>query len=114
MLRSPAGISDNHPVTHTSHAILANQPGIHYNRCHHHPGSPMTNQSMTPLPRSASGAAKNSHFACFVCFAVLLATTAHAVEPGPEILLWPNGAPGSQGKTGEVVVRIAERGERVL
>jgi endo-1,4-beta-xylanase len=45
---------------------------------------------------------------------LLLVTTAHAVEPGPEILLWPNGAPGSEGKTGDVVVRIAERGERVL
>src|SRR6185503_14721288 len=40
--------------------------------------------------------------------------TAHAVEPGKEILLWPNGAPGSEGNTGEMKVRIAERGERVL
>jgi endo-1,4-beta-xylanase len=45
---------------------------------------------------------------------LLLFTTAHAVEPGPEILLWPNGAPGSEGKTGDEKVRIAERGERVL
>jgi endo-1,4-beta-xylanase len=41
-------------------------------------------------------------------------TRAHAVEPGKDILLWPNGAPGSEGKTGEMKVRIAERGERVL
>jgi endo-1,4-beta-xylanase len=45
---------------------------------------------------------------------LLLLGTAHAVEPGKEILLWPNGAPGSEGKTGEMKVRIAERGERVL
>jgi acetyl esterase/lipase len=37
-----------------------------------------------------------------------------AVEPGPEILLWPNGAPGSEGKTGEVKVRVTEAGDRVL
>lgn len=59
----------------------------------------------------------NSPFAVLGCFAVLIfsLTTAHAVEPGAEILLWPKGAPGSEGKTNlETVVRIAERGERVL
>src|SRR5258705_424469 len=45
---------------------------------------------------------------------LLLLTTAHAVEPGPEILLWPNGAPGSEGKTGDEKVRIADNGEHVL
>ena len=45
---------------------------------------------------------------------LLLFTAAHAVEPGKEILLWPNGAPGSESKTGETKIRIAERGERVL
>src|SRR5688572_12511407 len=45
---------------------------------------------------------------------LLLWTPAHAVEPGKEILLWPNGAPGSEGKTGDENVRIAERGERVV
>ena len=28
-----------------------------------------------------------------------------------EILLWPNGAPGSEGKTGDEQVRIADNGE---
>lgn len=28
--------------------------------------------------------------------------------------LWPNGAPGSEGKTGEEVVRIAEKGDHVV
>lgn len=45
---------------------------------------------------------------------LLLPAVAPAVEPGPEILLWPNGAPGSEGRTGDEVVRIAERGERVV
>jgi endo-1,4-beta-xylanase len=31
-----------------------------------------------------------------------------------EILLWPNGAPGSEGKTGEERVRIAPTGEHVV
>jgi len=47
--------------------------------------------------------------------AVLMALcAAHAVEPGPEILLWPDGAPGSEGKTGEEHIRIADNGEHVL
>lgn len=31
-----------------------------------------------------------------------------------EIPLWPNGAPGSEGKTGEEKTRLAENGERVV
>src|SRR5262245_26470749 len=50
----------------------------------------------------------------FFTFALLLAGPTLAVEPGKEILLWPNGAPGSEGKTGDEQVRIAERGERVV
>jgi acetyl esterase/lipase len=52
----------------------------------------------------------------FVALAtLLLVTTAPAVEPGPEIPLWPKGAPGSEGKTIlDTVVRIADNGERVL
>ena len=37
-----------------------------------------------------------------------------AVEPGKEILLWSNGAPGSEGKTGNEKVRITDNGERVV
>jgi len=28
---------------------------------------------------------------------MLIAISPHAAEPGKEILLWPNGAPGSEG-----------------
>jgi len=51
-----------------------------------------------------------------ILFSFVLFTNVNlqAVEPGPEILLWPNGAPGSEGKAGDTVIRIAERGERVL
>jgi len=45
---------------------------------------------------------------------LLVAAPVYAAELPREILLWPNGAPGSEGKTGEMKVRIAERGERVL
>jgi acetyl esterase/lipase len=31
-----------------------------------------------------------------------------------EILLWPNGAPGSEGKTGQEKVRISEEGDHVI
>ena len=44
---------------------------------------------------------------------LLLATTLQAAEP-KEILLWPNGAPGSEGKTGDEKIRITDTGERVL
>src|SRR6266511_3465014 len=50
----------------------------------------------------------------FLLFALVLLTVAHASEPLKETLLWPNGAPGSEGKTGEEQVRIADNGERVL
>jgi acetyl esterase/lipase len=55
-------------------------------------------------------------FACLVYFAACLGwTSARAVEPGPDILLWPNGAPGSEGKTNlETVVRITAAGDHVL
>jgi endo-1,4-beta-xylanase len=45
---------------------------------------------------------------------LLFATALNAAELPREILLWPNGAPGSEGKTGEEKVRIADKGERVL
>ena len=70
-----------------------------------------------PAPCSARGTTINFPLAYLASFAVLFLslTPVRAVEPGAEILLWPNGAPGSEGKTNlETVVRIAERGERVL
>ncbi len=52
-------------------------------------------------------------FVALVTF--LWISAARAVEPGPEILLWPKGAPGSEGKTNlETVVRITEAGDHVL
>jgi len=47
-------------------------------------------------------------------FALVLLTVAHASEPLKETLLWPNGAPGSEGKTSDENVRIADNGERAL
>ncbi len=36
-----------------------------------------------------------------------------AQEP-QSILLWPNGAPGSQGKTADELVRLTEQGEHII
>lgn len=35
-------------------------------------------------------------------------------EEPKEILLWPNGAPGSEGKTGQEKIRISEQGDHVV
>jgi acetyl esterase/lipase len=40
--------------------------------------------------------------------AYLLPLTLLAADPPTEILLWPNGAPGSENKTGEPTVRISD------
>jgi len=46
-------------------------------------------------------------------FSLLIALPVRAVEPGPEIPIWPGVAPGSEGKSGEEKVRIVN-GEHVL
>lgn len=51
-------------------------------------------------------------------FLLLLASSISAApqpEREPELVyLWPNGAPGSEGKTGEESVRVTAEGERVV
>ena len=44
---------------------------------------------------------------------LLLSARVFAQEPA-EILLWPKGAPGSEGKSGKEKVRIAESGDHVV
>jgi len=44
----------------------------------------------------------------------LLSAMVWGADQPKEILLWPNGAPGSEGKTGEEVVRVTEDGEHVV
>jgi hypothetical protein len=48
-----------------------------------------------------------------LAFSLLPATILPANQP-KEIPLWPNGAPGSEGKSGPEAVRLAENGERVV
>jgi acetyl esterase/lipase len=47
-----------------------------------------------------------------VCSLFVSAFLAHAADP-QWIVLWPNGAPGSEGKTGEETVRTTPQGEHV-
>jgi acetyl esterase/lipase len=39
---------------------------------------------------------------------------ASAIAQSPAILLWPNGAPGSEGKTGDEVIRLSEGGDHIV
>lgn len=49
----------------------------------------------------------------FLLLAFLLVTSAvFSSEAGPEILCWPNGAPGSEGKTAPEIVKTSANGER--
>ena len=47
-------------------------------------------------------------------FAVVLMASVGAAPDPPVVLLWPNGAPGSQGKTAEESVRTTPQGEHVV
>ena len=51
-----------------------------------------------------------------VCLAVfVLASFVDALAAEPQaILLWPNGAPGSEGKNSEEIVRLNENGEHIV
>jgi endo-1,4-beta-xylanase len=51
----------------------------------------------------------------FLAIAICLATTiASAADEPQEILLWPNGAPGSEGKSAADKVEINASGERIV
>jgi acetyl esterase/lipase len=50
-----------------------------------------------------------------IVFLVLGAFSVKAQDVIPkEILLWPNGAPGSEGKTGAESMRITDQGDHVI
>jgi endo-1,4-beta-xylanase len=58
---------------------------------------------------------KNKHrFYCALLALLLLPATVLTAAQPKEILLWPNGAPGSEGKTGEEAVRVTADGEHVV
>ena len=54
------------------------------------------------------------HHCATICLLLLLSTVLLAAQPPKEILLWPNGAPGSEGKTGDDAVRVTPDGEHVV
>jgi endo-1,4-beta-xylanase len=45
---------------------------------------------------------------------LFIASLAMAADAPPVILLWPNGAPGSEGKTADEVVKVTANGERII
>jgi len=58
---------------------------------------------------------KRAHFNLLLLFALALLSPAIATGAEPQaILLWPNGVPGSAGKTAEEKVRISPEGDRVV
>jgi endo-1,4-beta-xylanase len=48
------------------------------------------------------------------CVLLLICFTAAAASGPPVVDLWPNSAPGSEGKTGDEIVRVTNEGERVV
>jgi len=54
-----------------------------------------------------------SRLAAAVTLQLLFPGGASAQEPQP-ILVWPNGAPGSEGRTGPESVRLTEQGEHII
>jgi endo-1,4-beta-xylanase len=50
----------------------------------------------------------------FVLACVKMPMEAFAAEPHPVVALWPRGAPGSEGKSGEETVRVTAQGDHVV
>src|SRR3569623_1178852 len=50
----------------------------------------------------------------YPAFAALLLLCAMTVQQADEILLWPNGAPGSESKTSPEKVRTTDQGDIVI
>ncbi len=51
------------------------------------------------------------------CVVILLGALAGAAAPAPDppvVTLWPNGAPGSEGKTADEVVRVSKEGDHIV
>src|SRR5882724_12866803 len=49
-----------------------------------------------------------------ILFIFFLLLSCFAMAQNPVVFLWPNGAPGSEGKTAEEKVRISENGEHIV
>jgi acetyl esterase/lipase len=47
-------------------------------------------------------------------YSLLLLSAASALGQGQTVLVWPDGAPGSEGRAGQQVVRLSERGEHIV
>jgi endo-1,4-beta-xylanase len=53
--------------------------------------------------------------ACLLTFFIASATFVRGAESEPDLTyLWEGAAPGSEGETGEEVVRLSDSGERII
>jgi endo-1,4-beta-xylanase len=52
--------------------------------------------------------------ACFAIALLALGAPLVLAAPSTSVLLWPQGAPGSEGKTGPETVRLSDRGEHII
>ena len=57
---------------------------------------------------------KPTTLSCLVLLALGIAVSVCAADEPGKILLWPDGAPGSEGKTGEEKVRVTDGGDHVI
>jgi acetyl esterase/lipase len=57
---------------------------------------------------------RNKHLLRILFVLLFLPATVFTADRPKEIALWPNGAPGSEGKTGKESVRVTADGEHVI
>jgi acetyl esterase/lipase len=57
---------------------------------------------------------RNKHLLRILFVSLFLPATVFTADRPKEIALWPNGAPGSEGKTGKESVRVTADGEHVI
>lgn len=101
-----------------------------YNACHPYSGEAMISQifklgrrvcffsgvalSLSILPSAAFSILPASILSSSIVPPSILPSVAFAAEPHPVIELWPEGAPGSDGKTGKEAVRVTPNNDHVV
>src|ERR1700722_14136346 len=112
--RSPAAAQVNHIVRKVYHAFLSGRRRLPPWRAPERP--PKVGSFIPPRVIPLSSTVHHGGFAmhrAFVCSLFVSAILAHAAD-AQWVTLWPNGAPGSEGKTGEETVRTTPQNEKVI